>query len=65
MIEAAGLEDKFKKLKTMPLHLGAFVLSNSIRNMDKFLHAINEFYKTMFITLIPTHYTLKIIIRIY
>ena len=29
MIDDAGLEDEVKKLNTMPLHLGAFVLSNS------------------------------------
>ena len=29
MTDDAGLEDEVKKLKTMPLHLGAFVLSNS------------------------------------
>ena len=29
MIDDVGLEDEFKKLNTMPLHLGAFVLSNS------------------------------------
>ena len=28
-VDDAGLEDKIKKLKTLPLHLGAFVLSNS------------------------------------
>ena len=39
----AGLEDELKNLKTMPLHLGAFVLSNSKRIMDKFIHAIKRF----------------------
>ena len=29
MIDDAALEDEFKKMKTMPFHLGAFVLSNS------------------------------------
>ena len=29
MVDDAGLEDEVKKLNTMPLHLGAFVLSNS------------------------------------
>ena len=28
----------------MPLHLGAFVLSNSKRIMNNFIHAINGFY---------------------
>ena len=31
IIDDAGLEDQIKKLNTMPLHLGAFVLSNSKR----------------------------------
>ena len=39
-----GLEDEVKKLNTMPLHLGAFVLSNSKRIMNNFIHAINGFY---------------------
>ena len=44
MIDDAGLEDEVEKLNTMPLHLGAFVLSNSIRIMNNFIHAINGFY---------------------
>ena len=44
MIEDAGLEDKVKKLNTMPLHLGAFVLSNSKRIMNSFIHPNNGFY---------------------
>ena len=44
MVDDAGLEDDVKKLKTMPLHLGAFVLSNSKRNMNNFIHAIDRFY---------------------
>ena len=44
MVDDAGLEDEVKKLNTMPLHLGAFVLSNSKRNMNNFIHAINGFY---------------------
>ena len=43
MIDDAGLEDQVKKLNTMPLHLGAFVLSNSKRIMNNFVHAIKEF----------------------
>ena len=43
MIDDAGLEDDFKQLNTMPLHLGAFVLSNSNRIMNNFIHAINGF----------------------
>ena len=44
MIDDAGLEDEVKKLNTMPLHLGAFVLSNSKWIMNNFIHAINGFY---------------------
>ena len=44
-IDDKGLEDEVKKLNTMPLHLGAFVLSNSKRIMNNFIHAINGFYK--------------------
>ena len=44
MIDDAGLEDEIKKINTMPLHLGAFVLSNSKRIMNTFIHAINGFY---------------------
>ena len=44
MIDDAGLEDEVKKLNTMPLHLGAFVLSNSKRIMNNFIHAISGFY---------------------
>ena len=39
-----GLEDHVKKVNTMPLHLGAFVLSNSKRIMNNFVHAIDGFY---------------------
>ena len=44
MIDDKGLEDDVKKLNTMPLHPGAFVLSNSKRITNNFLHAINGFY---------------------
>ena len=44
MIDDAGLEDEVKKLNTMPLHLGSFVLSNSKRIMNNFIHAIGGFY---------------------
>ena len=44
MFDDAGMEDEDIKIKnTMPLHLGAFVLSNSKRNMNNFIHAINGF----------------------
>ena len=44
MIDDAGLEDEIKKLNTMPLHSTAFVLSNSKRIMNNFIHAINGLY---------------------
>ena len=44
MIDDPGLEDEIKKVNTMPLHLGSFVLSNSKRIMNNFIHAINGFY---------------------
>ena len=44
MIDDKGLKDEVKNLKTMPLPLGAFVLSNSKRIMNKFIHAINGPY---------------------
>ena len=44
MIDDKGLEDDVKNLNTTPLHLGAFVLSNSKRFMNSFVHAINGFY---------------------
>ena len=44
MIDDAGLEDEVKKLNTVLLHLGAFVLSNSKRIMNNFIHAINGLY---------------------
>ena len=51
MIDDAGLDDEVKKLYTMPLHLGAFVLSNSKRFLNNFMHAINGFFlQTLFIT---------------
>ena len=43
-IDDAGLEYEAKKLNTMPLHLGAFVVSNSKQNMNNFIHGINGFY---------------------
>ena len=44
MIDDPGLKDEIKKINTMPLHLGAFVLSNSKRIKNNFIHAINRFY---------------------
>ena len=46
MIDDQGLEDEVKKLNTMPLHLGAFILSNSKRIVNNFIHAIDGFYTT-------------------
>ena len=40
----AGLEDEVTKVNTMPLHLGAFVLSNSKRIMNNYIHALDGFY---------------------
>ena len=39
-----GLQDEVKKVTTMPLHLGASVLSNNKRIMNNLIHAINGFY---------------------
>ena len=44
MKDDVGLQDEVKKVNTMPLHLGAFVLSNSKRIMNNFIHAIGGFY---------------------
>ena len=44
LIDDKGLEDEVKTLNTLPLHVGAVVLSNSIRNMNIFIHAINGIY---------------------
>ena len=44
MIAHAGLEHEVKKLNTMPLLLGAFVLSNSKRITNNFIDAIIGFY---------------------
>ena len=36
LIDDKGLEDEIKKMNTMRLHLGAFVLSNSKKNFEHF-----------------------------
>ena len=41
MKDDAGLQDEVRKLNTMPLHLGAFVSSNSKPIMKNLIHAIN------------------------
>ena len=38
------MEDENKKLNTMSLHLGSFVLSNSKRIMNSFIHPFIGFY---------------------
>ena len=60
MIDDAGLEEEAKKLKTVPLQLNAFVLSDSRRNINSLIHANNGFYTNVFFTLILTHCILKI-----
>ena len=44
MKDDEGLQDEVNKVNTMPLHLGAFVLSTSKRIMKNFIHAIDGFY---------------------
>ena len=44
MIDDAGFEDEVKKINSMPLHMAVFVLGDSRRNMNNFIHAINGFY---------------------
>ena len=41
MVIDVGLEEEVKKVNTMPLHLGVFVLSNSKKIMNNSFHAIN------------------------
>ena len=43
MKDDAGLEDEVKNVNTMPSHLGAFILANSKRIMNNFIHAIDGF----------------------
>ena len=44
LIDDAESGDEDKKLNTMPLHLRDFVLSNSKKLMNNFIHAINGLY---------------------
>ena len=44
MKDDEGLQDEVNKFNTMPLHLDAFVLSNSKRNMNSLIHALRCFY---------------------
>ena len=39
-----GLQDEVKKANTLQLQLAVFILSNSKRIMNNFLHAIDGFY---------------------
>ena len=48
MIDDKGLEDEVKKLKTMPLHLGVFVLSNSKKLCIILYTQIKDFIHIMF-----------------
>ena len=60
MTDDPGLEDEVNKINTMPLHLGAFVLSNSKKIYEQFYYTLlMDFIQTMFITQTPIHYTLK------
>ena len=44
MKDDEGIEDEVKKVNTLPLQLAVFILSNSKRNMNNFVHAIDGFY---------------------
>ena len=44
MKDDEGLEDEVKKDNTLPLQLAVFILSNSKRNMNSFIYAIDGFY---------------------
>ena len=44
MKDDEGLEDEVKKANTLPLQLAVFVLSNSKRITNNFIHAIDGFY---------------------
>ena len=44
MKDEESSQDEVKEVNTMPPHLGAFVISNSKRIMNIFIHAINAFH---------------------
>ena len=44
MNDDEGLEDEVKKANTIPLQLAVFIVSNSKRIMNNFIHAIDGFY---------------------
>ena len=54
------LQDEVEKINTMPLHLGAFVLSNIKRIMNNFIHAKDGFIVMMYIIRIVIVCILKI-----
>ena len=60
MIDDAGLENEVKNLNAMPLHLVSFVLSNSKRILNNFVHPISGFIQVMFLIQILIAYKLKI-----
>ena len=58
--DGSGLEDEVKKVNTMPLHLGAFILSNSKPIMNILYTQSIDFTQTMFIVPILIAYIMKI-----
>ena len=42
-----GLDDDNDVKNTLPAHLGAFILSNSIRIMNKFIREMNGFFNNI------------------
>ena len=59
MKDDEGLEDEMKKANTLPLQLAVFILSNSKRIMNNFIHAIDGFYTNDVYYTDTIHYTLK------
>ena len=56
MIDDKGLEDEVKKLNTMPLHLGVFVLSTVKELWITSFMLLMVFIQMIFITETPIHY---------
>ena len=44
MKDDIGLEDEVKKVNALPLQMGAFILANIKRIVNKYIHAIGGFY---------------------
>ena len=44
MIDDEGLQDEVKKVNNLPLQIAVFILSNSKRIKNNFIHAIGGFY---------------------